>query len=138
LKFTVKQAGKGVHPNTTNIGFCHLETQSCFGSSTGLSALEETLKARKDSAPKRSYVARLFSDPELPRSKIMEEAEEVYDATTSNDIAWEVADLFAMTKCVTNNVSLTDVETHLDKRARKLSCRKGDAKQKWVNPQHHP
>ena len=64
----------------------------------------------------------------------MEEAEEVCDATESKDIAWEVADLlfFAMTKCVANGVSLADVEAQLDKRARKISRRKGDAKPKWT------
>jgi phosphoribosyl-ATP pyrophosphohydrolase / phosphoribosyl-AMP cyclohydrolase / histidinol dehydrogenase len=65
----------------------------------------------------------------------MEEAEEVCDATSSKDIAWEVADLlfFAMTKCVANGVSLADVEAQLDRRARKISRRKGDAKPKWSN-----
>src|SRR5271167_2984561 len=107
---------------------------SCFGPTTGLSHLEETLKSRKESAPKGSYVARLFSDPSLLKSKVMEEAEELCDASEPKDIAWEVADLlfFAMTKCVANGVSLADVEVQLDKRARKISRRKGDAKPKWT------
>ena len=64
----------------------------------------------------------------------MEEAEEVCDATEPKDIAWEVADLlfFAMTKCVANGVSFADVEAQLDKRAKKISRRKGDAKPKWT------
>ena len=137
LQFKVKQAGKGLSPLLTILsatGFCHLERSSCFGSYTGLSALEQTLKARKEGAPEGSYVARLFSDPALLRSKIMEEAEEVCDANTSKDIAWEVADLlfFAMTKCVANGVSLTDVEAQLDKRANKVTRRKGDAKPRWT------
>jgi phosphoribosyl-ATP pyrophosphohydrolase len=39
----------------------------------------------------------------------MEEAEEVCDASTPKDIAWEVADLlfFAMTKCIANRVSIS-------------------------------
>src|SRR5271170_8087959 len=120
----------------TNSGFCHTERMSCFGPTTGLSHLEQTLKSRNESAPKGSYVARLFSDPSLLRSKIMEEAEEVCDATEPKDIAWEVADLifFAMTKCVANGVSLADVEAQLDKRAKKISRRKGDAKAKWTSP----
>src|SRR5277367_2905444 len=127
-----------VHPPSlyTNSGFCHTERMSCFGPATGLSHLEQTLKSRKELAPKGSYVARLFSDPSLLRSKIMEEAEEVCDATEPKDIAWEVADLifFAMTKCVANGVSLADVEAQLDKRAKKISRRKGDAKPKWTTP----
>ena len=64
----------------------------------------------------------------------MEEAEELCDATEPNDIAWEMADIlfFAMTKCVANSVSLADVEAQLDKRAKKISRRKGDAKPKWT------
>jgi len=118
----------------TITGFCHLEKAGCFGQYTGLSQLEQTLKARKEAAPKGSYVARLFSDPALLRSKIMEEAEEVCDANTPKDIAWEVADLlfFAMTKCVANGVCLADVEAQLDKRAKKITRRKGDAKPKWT------
>ncbi len=109
---------------------------SCFGPLKGLSHLEETLKARRESAPKGSYVNRLFSDPSLLRSKIMEEAEEVCDASEPRDVAWEVADLmfFALTKCVANNVSLADVEAQLNKRAKKITRRKGDAKPKWVAP----
>jgi phosphoribosyl-ATP pyrophosphohydrolase / phosphoribosyl-AMP cyclohydrolase / histidinol dehydrogenase len=116
------------------VGFCHLNRMSCFGPSKGLSQLEKTLQARRETAPKGSYVARLFSDPSLLRSKIMEEAEEVCDATEPKDIAWEVADLlfFAMTKCVANGVSFADVEAQLDKRAKKISRRKGDAKPKWT------
>ena len=66
----------------------------------------------------------------------MEEAEEVCEASQSKDIAWEMADLlfFAMTKCVANGVSLADVEAQLDKRAKKISRRKGDAKPKWIEP----
>ena len=136
LCYTVKQAGKGdLSSYQTNSGFCHTERMSCFGPTTGLSLLEQTLKSRKESAPEGSYVGRLFSDPSLLRSKIMEEAEEVCDAAEPTDIAWEVADLifFAMTKCVANGVSLADVEAQLDKRAKKISRRKGDAKPKWTN-----
>ena len=68
----------------------------------------------------------------------MEEAEEVCDASEPKDIAWEVADLmfFALTKCVANDVSLADVEAQLNKRAKKITRRKGDAKPKWISPQN--
>ena len=64
----------------------------------------------------------------------MEEAEEACNASEPKDVAWEVADLlfFAMTKCVANGVSLSDVEAQLDKRAKKITRRKGDAKPKWM------
>ncbi|CAG8438401.1 10973_t:CDS:2 [Scutellospora calospora] len=124
LKFTVKQFGSG---------FCHLNTRTCFGKSNGLVALEETLRNRKISAPPGSYTQKLFQNPDLLRSKIMEEADELCSADTKDDIAWESADLlyFALAKCVANDVSLTDVEAHLDKRAKKITRRPGNAKPQW-------
>jgi phosphoribosyl-ATP pyrophosphohydrolase/phosphoribosyl-AMP cyclohydrolase/histidinol dehydrogenase len=116
-----------------DIGFCHLNTRTCFGPDNGLSALESVLKSRKESAPAGSYTARLFSDSNLLRAKIMEEAEELCDATEKKDVAWEAADLiyFALTKCVSAGVSLTDIEKNLDIKARKVTRRPGNAKPKW-------
>ncbi|KAK6520211.1 trifunctional histidinol dehydrogenase [Arthrobotrys conoides] len=126
LRFTVKQKGKG---------FCHLDTRTCFGSSTGLGALQATLQSRFESAPEGSYTARLFNDPTLLRAKIMEEAEELCDAKTKEDVAWEAADLiyFALTKCVSAGVSIADIEKNLDAKSLKVVRRKGDAKEKWTN-----
>ncbi|CAG8446381.1 5639_t:CDS:2 [Cetraspora pellucida] len=99
----------------------------------GLIALEETLQSRKISAPPGSYTQRLFQNPDLLHSKIMEEADELCSASTKDDIAWETADLlyFALVKCVANDISLTDVEAHLDKRAKKVTRRPGNAKPQW-------
>ncbi|RVD86869.1 uncharacterized protein DFL_005122 [Arthrobotrys flagrans] len=126
LRFTVKQKGKG---------FCHLDTRTCFGSSTGLGALQATLQSRFKSAPEGSYTARLFNDPALLRAKIMEEADELCDAKTKEDVAWEAADLiyFALTKCVSAGVSIADIEKNLDAKSLKVVRRKGDAKEKWTN-----
>ncbi|KAF9079489.1 trifunctional histidinol dehydrogenase, partial [Mortierella sp. AM989] len=76
---------------------------------------------------------RLFKDSNLVKSKIMEEAEELCDATTPEDIAWETADLiyFALVKCIANGVTLRDVEQQLENRSRKISRRPGHAKPKW-------
>ena len=82
LEFSVIQNGAG---------FCHLNRPSCFGELDGLSALESTLKSRLDSAPEGSYTSRLFNDPELLRSKIMEEAEELCNAETREQVAFEAA-----------------------------------------------
>ncbi|KAK6496703.1 trifunctional histidinol dehydrogenase [Arthrobotrys musiformis] len=126
LRFTVRQKGKG---------FCHLETRTCFGSSTGIGALQATLQSRFASAPEGSYTARLFNDSKLLRAKIMEEAEELCDATAKEDVAWEAADLiyFALTKCVSAGVSFADIEKNLDAKSLKVVRRKGDAKEKWAN-----
>ncbi|KAL2756597.1 hypothetical protein ACRALDRAFT_2102112 [Sodiomyces alcalophilus JCM 7366] len=124
LKFIVKQNGR----------FCHLEQDGCFGDLSGIPRLEKTLVSRKQSAPEGSYTARLFNDEKLLRAKIMEEAEELCDAQTPEEVAFEAADLiyFALTKAVSAGVSLADIEKNLDAKAWKVKRRKGDAKGKWA------
>ncbi|KAI3391669.1 hypothetical protein diail_6980 [Diaporthe ilicicola] len=124
LKFVVRQKGR----------FCHLEQFGCFGELKGIPKLEQTLKSRKESAPEGSYTARLFSDEKLLRAKIMEEAEELCDAKSSQDVAFEAADLiyFALTKAVAAGVSLVDIERSLDAKSWKVKRRMGDAKGKWA------
>ncbi|KFZ11524.1 hypothetical protein V502_07505 [Pseudogymnoascus sp. VKM F-4520 (FW-2644)] len=125
LKFVVRQKGKG---------FCHLPQPTCFGELGGISKLEKTLQSRKVSAPEGSYTARLFSDEKLLRAKIMEEAEELCDAKTKEEIAFEAADLiyFALTKAVAAGVTLADIETSLDAKSVKVKRRQGDAKGQWA------
>jgi len=114
-------------------GFCHLPQPTCFGELEGLARLEETLKGRLVDAPEGSYTKRLFTDEKLLRSKIMEEAEELCEAKTKEDVAFEMADLvyFALARCVSKGVSLKDVEMALDRKALKVTRRKGDAKPIW-------
>ncbi|KAL6919672.1 hypothetical protein ACHAPO_004094 [Fusarium lateritium] len=124
IKFVVNQKGR----------FCHLQQFGCFGDLNGISALEQTLKSRKESAPEGSYTARLFSDEKLLRAKIMEEAEELCDGKTKENIAFEAADLiyFALTKAVGAGVSLADIEANLDAKSLKVKRRTGNAKGKWA------
>ncbi|KAJ7498840.1 histidinol dehydrogenase-domain-containing protein [Mycena latifolia] len=124
LEFRVRQHGAG---------FCHLNRQSCFGETSGLPALESTLRSRFESAPEGSYTKRLFSDPELLRSKIMEEADELCRAEDKTDVAFEAADLFyfALTKCIAAGVGIADIEASLDKKARRVTRRAGNAKPEW-------
>ncbi|KAM0250601.1 hypothetical protein ACHAP5_002131 [Fusarium lateritium] len=124
LKFVVNQKGR----------FCHLQQFGCFGDLNGISALEQTLKSRKESAPEGSYTARLFSDEKLLRAKIMEEAEELCDGKTKENIAFEAADLiyFALTKAIGAGVSLADIEANLDAKSLKVKRRTGNAKGKWA------
>lgn len=124
LKFVVNQKGR----------FCHLQQFGCFGDLNGISALEQTLKSRKESAPEGSYTARLFSDEKLLRAKIMEEAEELCDGKSKENIAFEAADLiyFALTKAVGAGVSLADIEANLDAKSLKVKRRTGNAKGKWA------
>ncbi|KAL7918149.1 histidinol dehydrogenase domain-containing protein [Trichoderma austrokoningii] len=124
LKFVVNQKGR----------FCHLEQFGCFGELTGIARLEQTLKSRKESAPPGSYTARLFSDEKLLRAKIMEEAEELCDAKTPEEVAFEAADLiyFALTRAVAAGVSVADIAGSLDAKGLKVKRRTGDAKGKWA------
>ncbi|ELQ44068.1 histidine biosynthesis trifunctional protein [Pyricularia oryzae] len=124
LKFVVRQKGR----------FCHLDQFSCFGNLGGIAKLEQTLTQRRESAPAGSYTARLFSDEKLLRAKIMEEAEELCDAKTKENVAFEAADLiyFALTKAVASGVSLSDIERNLDAKSWKVKRRTGDAKGKWA------
>ncbi|KAF8458027.1 tri-functional histidine biosynthesis protein [Terfezia claveryi] len=125
LRFVVRQKGSG---------FCHLETATCYGDYKGLSKLQKTLISRKETAVEGSYTARLFSDEKLLRAKIMEEAQELCEAKTKEDIAFEAADLFyfALTRCIAAGVTLEDVERNLDAKSLKVTRRKGDAKGLWA------
>ena len=131
LEFGVLETG----PNGERDGFCHIpEQMSCFGGPEGLGELESTLRSRMKDAPAGSYTARLFSEPALLKAKIMEEAAELCEATTKEEIAAEAADLlyFALVKCVGAGVGLRDIGKVLDARSLKITRRKGDAKKEWV------
>ncbi|TKA77740.1 Histidine biosynthesis trifunctional protein, partial [Friedmanniomyces simplex] len=121
LRFIVRQQGSG---------FCHLLTATCFGEYRGLSKLQKTLQSRKRSAPEGSYTARLFNDSKMLNAKIMEEASELCEASTKDEIAAEAADVlyFALTKATAAGVTLEDIERNLDGKSVKVKRRKGDAK----------
>ncbi len=88
------------------------------------------MQSRHESAPEGSYTARLFRDSELLNAKILEEANELCEATNKDNVAFEAADLlyFALTKCVAAGVTLEDIEQNLDMKSAKVKRRKGDAK----------
>ncbi|KAK0260187.1 trifunctional histidinol dehydrogenase [Friedmanniomyces endolithicus] len=121
LRFVVRQQGSG---------FCHLLTATCFGEYRGLSKLQKTLQSRKRSAPEGSYTARLFNDSKMLNAKIMEEASELCEASSKEEIAAEAADVlyFALTKATAAGVTLEDIERNLDGKSVKVKRRKGDAK----------
>lgn len=64
----------------------------------------------------------------------MEEAEELCEAQTKDEVAFEAADLmyFALTKAVSAGVSLADIERNLDAKSVKVKRRQGDAKGPWA------
>ncbi|EDO18970.1 hypothetical protein Kpol_2002p40 [Vanderwaltozyma polyspora DSM 70294] len=128
LKYVVIQGG-------AQSSFCHLNTESCFGQlKYGLTSLETFINQRKLNAPAESYTKRLFNDSKLLNAKIKEEAEELTEAQSKDEVAWEAADLlyFTITKLVAEGVTLQDVENNLELKHLKVTRRKGDAKPKFI------
>lgn len=110
LRFTVRQRGAG---------FCHLGTRTCFGEAGGLGGLERRLRDRLQSHATGSFTATLLREPATLRGKLIEEAGELADAETREDVIWEAADSIYFTLCamLRAGVSLEDVERELDRRA---------------------
>tara|TARA_R110000782_G_scaffold20675_10_gene55830 strand:- start:9153 stop:10430 length:1278 start_codon:yes stop_codon:yes gene_type:complete len=125
LRFTVRQAGSGN---------CHLGTRSCWGVDAGLGSLERRLAAQANGKDVKSYTKRLLSEPGLLDAKLREEINELIEAKTPGHIAAEAADVlfFVMTALRRAGVPLEAVEAELDRRASKVSRRKGDAKPAFV------
>lgn len=128
LRFTVRQSGSG---------FCHLGTTSCFGDASGLNRLANTITQRVASAPAGSYTRRLLDDPALLGAKLREEADELIAAETQSDATHEAADVlfFALTCAIQLGATLPDIERELDRRARKVSRRPGNAKPVYTGGQ---
>lgn len=124
LRFSVVQHGRPP-------SFCHLGCRTCWGEAGGLYALQRTLEERLASAPAGSYAKRLFDDRTLLGHKLLEEAQELIEATEPEHIAAEAADLafFLMARCVLAGVTVADIERHLDRRALKVKRRPGLAKE---------
>jgi len=110
--------------------FCHLFTYTCWGHANGLRHLEKTMNERLESAPEGSYTKRLFDDPQLLRDKLVEEAQELSEAETKEEVAGELADVlyFAMARAAKAGVSMDDAIAVLDARTRKVTRRKGNSK----------
>ena len=121
LRFTVRQQGSG---------FCHLESRTCWGEDWGLRRLFRRLQKRLTDAPPGSYTKRLLEDKELLNTKILEEARELTEISSQDEVVWESSDLiyFILVKLMSENAQLDDVERSLEKRALKVTRRPGDRK----------
>jgi len=100
---------------------CHTGGWSCFATNREYSweYLQDIITERFKNPVPGSYTATL--DDDLVREKIMEEAKELCDAKTRDEIIWEAADLLyfstvLMTRC---GVSVRDVLDELDRRNKK-------------------
>lgn len=116
VRFTVRQTG---------VGFCHEGTMTCFGEDGGLGRLARRLQTRREAAPEGSFTARLFADRERLAAKITEEAAELNEAGTTDEVVWEAADLlyFTLTRLAADGIDLAEVERHLDRRERRVRRR---------------
>ncbi len=101
-------------------GFCHTDSWSCWGEDWHLQELERIIQSRQRNAPDGSYTKKLFENPELLQSKLVEEARELAEASSPGDVRWEAADLmyFLLTSMAEQDVTLADVEEELKKRHR--------------------
>ena len=127
LRFTVRQ-----RPSNDGGGFCHTGSYGCFGKSTGLSRLEQTISraAGVPAVESKSYTHRLLSDERLLSAKLQEEAAELAAESPGDRVVSEAADLlyFTLVKLASARITLAAVERELDRRSRKLTRRAGDAK----------
>jgi phosphoribosyl-ATP pyrophosphohydrolase len=117
LLFTVRQEGGG---------FCHTGRRSCFSADRGLGALERRLRSRLAGGDVRSFTRRLLDDESLLAAKLCEEAAELAEACTRDEVVWEAADLFyfAAVALARAGVGLPEVQRELDRRA--LAARRRD------------
>lgn len=121
LRFVVAQRGPA----------CHTGAASCFGRSDfAVADLQATLEARRREGGAGSYTARLLREPGLLRSKLLEEAGEVLDATTQDELVWEGADLFyfLLVRLIQGGVGFDQVLAELERRHTTDTRKPGNAK----------
>ena len=121
LRFTVRQRGAG---------FCHRATASCWGGPQGLAALEARIARATRAVDPQGYTQRLLSDAALLEAKLLEEAHELATARGAGAVAHEAADLlyFTAVALARAEVPLQAALDELDRRARRVTRRAGDAK----------
>ncbi len=101
---------------------CHTGQANCFGTveMDTLGQLDTTLTRRANEEDTGSYTQRLLKDPQLVDAKLREEIEEVIEAESTDDVAWEVADVIyhVLVKARSRGVSLARVCNELRSRMR--------------------
>jgi phosphoribosyl-ATP pyrophosphohydrolase len=118
LRFTVRQSGDG---------FCHRGTWTCWGDDGGLPALERRLRDRLAGDAGGSYTAKLADNPSRLAAKLAEEAAELAEAATRDEVVWEAADLtyFTTVALTRHEIPWSDVLAELDRRGRATRRRDG-------------
>lgn len=120
LRFTVTQDPPG---------FCHRNTHTCFGEERTIATVVQRLAERIADSDPKSFTRKLANDPDMLRKKLLEEAEELSEASQSNDvheIAWEAADVlyFSLVAMLKNGVGLEKVHQELARRMNRVVRRK--------------
>ena len=107
-------------------GFCHRDTYSCFGEQRTIQSVIQRLCERIESADEKSFTKTLVNDPDMLRTKLLEEAQELSAAETSDDITWEAADVlyFSLVKMLGQGVRLEQVYQELARRMNRVVRRK--------------
>ncbi len=111
ILFRVKQVGDA----------CHFDRYSCFASQKkpfDLNRLTDLLSRRKEQLPEKSFTTSLFNSAEFRAEKILEEADELIEAQSFEDVRWEAADLifFALVDALAKNVDINDITSELRSR----------------------
>jgi phosphoribosyl-ATP pyrophosphohydrolase len=121
LRFTVHQHGAG---------FCHTGARSCWSDDFSLGSLERVIAERVAASVPGSGTSKLLSDPELLAAKLLEEAGELGQASTSEAVIHETADLlyFALVRLLGAGARLEDVEAELRSRNGRVRRRPMSAK----------
>ena len=116
LRFTVRQSGAG---------FCHLQRPSCWHSEFDLGDLERTVADRVASPVEGSGTTQLLADPGLLAAKLVEEAEELARAESTEDVVRETADVLymALVALARAGGTLAEVRAELARRHRAVSRR---------------
>jgi phosphoribosyl-AMP cyclohydrolase / phosphoribosyl-ATP pyrophosphohydrolase len=99
---------------------CHTGATRCFGDPAfSWSTLLSRIEARARNGDERSYTRKLLADPGLLHAKLLEEADEVAEAVTRDEVAWECADLlyFLSVRMQQAGINIDDVMAQLAARA---------------------
>ncbi len=107
-------------------GFCHLENHTCFGEERNIVAVMRRLQRRIQSSDEKSFTRKLANDRAMLKAKLLEEAEELAEAETKSEVAFEAADVlyFSLVRMLNEEVPLEDVYQELARRMNRVVRRK--------------
>ncbi len=101
----------------------------------GVDHIMKTFQDRIKNPQPNSYTNKLLSNETMLKAKILEEAKEVTEAKTKEEVIHETADLFYFTlvNAAKHGVTLHDIDMELNQRTRQVNRRHGAAKSEFLN-----